>query len=851
LMPGTAQVGRPRQSTINGLPKGSLSITIDGVDVQDNLLRSSDGFFTYVRPRIDAIEEVTVSTAAPGAESSGDGAVQIKFVTRRGTNNYNGGLFWQHRDQSLNSNYWFNNLNGLPRNPIVLNQYGGNFGGPIPLLNFGEGGPVWNSGKDRAFFFVNYEEFRIPESINRTRTILSPTAQNGIFTFGSNSVNLLQLAANAGLPSTVDPTIGSLLSAIRASTGAGTIKPTANPNQQFFDYISRGGQKRYFTTVRLDFNITKKHSLENVHNRQIFRNAVDFLNNSDAAFPGFPNSGGQNSERFSNATALRSTITNNLINEARFGILWGNSLFRDTISPEQFQNQGGYNLNLSAPFGLTNATAGAVNAAGFSVAGVSNNRRSSPTYDFTDNLTWIFGNHNISFGGQYKVVKLNSASINQLVPNVTLGADASDSAVNNLFTNSGANPTLPGATAAQVAQARGLYALLTGRVTGIGGSAYLTDEGNYEYLGDQFLGGKQRVYGLYVQDSWRARPNLTVSYGLRWQPQEPFTTGSSNFSVASDFADVYGVSGVGNLFKPGTLTGKAPTFRVVGAGYKAFKTDYNNFAPSFGVVYSPKFGENGFLKTIFGSQDQSVFRAGYSVSFVREGTNVLTSILGSNPGSLLDATRSVTTGNLPVGTLLRNLGSINPPAFPTTPPSVIVPTINDSTNVFDPNLSTGYVHSWSAGYQRQLGKDTVLEIRYVGNRGKDLWRQYDLNEINVVENGFTDEFRRAQANLLANNAAGGNRAGSFAFFGAGTGTQPLPLIQAYFNGATNPATYSSALYTNATLLNQLSSVAPNLLTFANLIENSNVRRNNALAAGLPPNFFYVNPTTRGGGAINT
>jgi Carboxypeptidase regulatory-like domain len=76
LLPGTASVGAVRRSSINGLPKGSLSITIDGVDVQDNLLRSSDGFFTYVRPRLDAIDEVTVSTANPGAEGGGDGAEQ-------------------------------------------------------------------------------------------------------------------------------------------------------------------------------------------------------------------------------------------------------------------------------------------------------------------------------------------------------------------------------------------------------------------------------------------------------------------------------------------------------------------------------------------------------------------------------------------------------------------------------------------------------------------------------------------------------------------------------------------------------------------------------------------------------
>jgi hypothetical protein len=92
-LPGTTTTGVVRTSSINGLPKSALTIQIDGVDVQDNFLKSSDGFFTFIRPRIDAIDEVTVSTATPGAESSGDGAVAIKFQTRRGTDEYHGSGF--------------------------------------------------------------------------------------------------------------------------------------------------------------------------------------------------------------------------------------------------------------------------------------------------------------------------------------------------------------------------------------------------------------------------------------------------------------------------------------------------------------------------------------------------------------------------------------------------------------------------------------------------------------------------------------------------------------------------------------------------------------------------------------
>ncbi|HXS01958.1 MAG TPA: TonB-dependent receptor, partial [Pyrinomonadaceae bacterium] len=163
LLPGVQTTGRPRTSTVNGLPKGALNITLDGVDVQDNLISSNDGFFTFVRPRIDAVGEVTVSTAAPGAESAGDGAVQIKFVTRGGTNDFGGSVYWYHREPYLTANYYFNNetlaptyFGKAPKNRILLNQYGVRTGGPIIV-------PKLFNGKDKAFFFVNYEEFRLPE----------------------------------------------------------------------------------------------------------------------------------------------------------------------------------------------------------------------------------------------------------------------------------------------------------------------------------------------------------------------------------------------------------------------------------------------------------------------------------------------------------------------------------------------------------------------------------------------------------------------------------------------------------------------------------------------------------------
>jgi hypothetical protein len=163
-LPGVQTPGTPRTSSINGLPKQSLNMTLDGANVQDNYLKSSDGFFTSTQVRTDAIEEVTVSTAAPGSESAAGGAVQIKFVTKAGSNNYKGAVFWQHRNDAFNANYFFNNIDGLPRDIMRLNQFGGNIGGPISI-------PKLFDGKDKAFFFFNYEDFRLPQTYNVDRTV--------------------------------------------------------------------------------------------------------------------------------------------------------------------------------------------------------------------------------------------------------------------------------------------------------------------------------------------------------------------------------------------------------------------------------------------------------------------------------------------------------------------------------------------------------------------------------------------------------------------------------------------------------------------------------------------------------
>ena len=894
-LPGTTTPGRPRTSSVNGLPKGALNITIDGVNVQDNLLKSNDGFFTYVRPRTDAISEVTVSTSNPGAESSGEGAFQIKFVTQGGGNQYHGGGYYYYRTPGLNANYWFNNrdlppdpITGkAPRTDIILHQPGVKVGGPISI-------PGLFNGKDKAFFFANYEEYRLPESAIRTRNVLSQAAQGGTYQFLSSSftppttgvgagtttctgsgstrvcaVNVYQVIANAAIPgafTTVDPTMSSLLAGIRSAIPGS--KATGDPNIDQSSFINHGGQTRRFPTVRLDFNLTKNHHIENIWNYQRFTGQVDFLNSTDPAFPGFPNQGSQGSVRFSDSMAWRWTINQNLINEARYGIVGGTVLFFPEIAASQFTNQApngqGMDLNLGAfaSGGLTLQSATVSRAP---------SRRNSPVREFSDNLSWIHGNHSVSFGVTVTDIRYYNQAITVVPQSSTTISSTLDPAPVNAFS------FLPSTT--QQNGAAQLYGLLAGRLTAFNSNARLDENTNkYSFLGPLNSRAQSQEWGLFSADTWRFRPNITLTMGLRYERQNPVKA-TNNTWAGVTYAGLYGESGPGNLFMPGTLAGQQSQYFLFGNGMRAYNP-VGIFLPSFGFTYSPNF-HSGMLKTLAGESGQTVFRGGYSIASVREGTGVFTSVVGGNPGGTLTTNRSLTLGNLPVGTYLRTSAPLAPAAFPATPNYPNPGLITDSVNAFKPNLKIGYVESWSFGIQREIKKVNVIEVRYVGNRGHQLWRQINLNEPNVIENGVMREFALAQQNLIANINANRCQAGqnpttnpgcqiNFAYFGAGTGTVPLPISLAYFSGLgpnvaggdpTNANNYSSSNFRNSTFTTPLNPLNPNVLNFAGTgglnstsFENRRTPLGqpcygvaNCTGLGLfPYNMFFVNPGKRGG-----
>jgi hypothetical protein len=780
---------------------------------------------------------MTVSGASAGADSNAEGAFQVKMVTRAGTNEWHGTLFEQHRNQDFNANYYFNNINSQPRDHIVFNQFGGMVGGPIM--------------KNKLFFFGHIEAFRLPQTYTEpTGMVLTPQAVSGIFTYKDSSgnvqtKNLYQLAASGGFPATPDPIIFKTLTQINSLVSGqpglkNRIASNSDYNRNNLDFQSTGANNRNFPTTRIDYNVTEKHHIEFVYNYQTNIRRPDGVNIGSASpiFPGTGNVlngtefGNQGGIAFSAVAALRSTLTSHLTSEVRFGLVGGTTIFNNGIAQSDFSQWNGY-----APvFGNSSCTAG--NSGNFVTCPyrtTGQTRRNTPVKQGNVNLTWSHMEHLVNFGGSFTQVNTWTTAANgtQFVPTVSFGLAANDPAntgATNLFTTA----NFPGSTPTNLSDAGALYALLTGRVSSIARSVVLNSQTKTygSYFPDVY--NHQREIGLYVQDSWRIHPRLTINYGVRWDRQNPPVNENAVYTRPG-YAGVWGVSGVGNLFAPGTITGSAPVFNAVPEGAAAYNNRNKQFSPSVGLAWQIPNSDFKPAQWLFGS-GHSVFRAGYAISTIREDGSTY-SVWNTNQGRTI--TTTVDPSNTPAnfgapGSVLFSNPSLPVKPGPTTPSFPIPAIAGNSVADFDPHLKVGYVQSWDIGLQRELTHDTVLEIRYVGNHGTDLWRQINLNETNIFENGFLNEF-----NIAANNLAIARQSSptSTNFGNQGLpGQQAIPIIQTALN-TTNDTTTATRLAQG-----QAGALATTIATTA-------ADMNRLVAAGKPVNMFLVNPTLLNGSAL--
>jgi hypothetical protein len=306
----------------------------------------------------------------------------------------------------------------------------------------------------------------------------------------------------------------------------------------------------------------------------------------------------------------------------------------------------------------------------------------------------------------------------------------------------------------------------------------------------------------------------------------PFESHGVAIQPTNGIAGLFGISGLNNLFKPGTLSGQATTsldFVNGKTGKKLYNDDWNNFAPFVGLAYSPNF-ESGPMRWVFGGEGKGSIRAGYSVSYLQDGFTLVSNALGTgatNPGLI-----QAVANNTPTGVLTAAGVPLTTPTFqiPITDAQNILISTGNGLWTFDPNLRVPYVQQWSFGIEREIANNTAFEVRYVGNHAIKNYRAVDFNEVNIFENGFLNEFLGAQKNLAINGGA--------SFAPGAAGTVALPTLSTLFNGLTAANGFASSTF--ITNLNN-----NNVGAMAFTLANSATYR--ATRASLSPNFFLANP----------
>jgi Carboxypeptidase regulatory-like domain len=739
LQAGAQQGVNSRDSTFNGLPGGAINITLNGI--ANNAQRFKSGgtsFFAFVTPRLEAVQEVTVSTSNLGANSTGQGAIQIQYVIKSGTNGFHGEVFWQHENSALKANNWFNNARNIRRPVFIRNDQGGALGGPII--------------KDKLFFFVSYAHVKTPQSTEYEARVLTPAAQMGIFTYvGSDSaphtVNLLDKARERGFPSTVNPIIAAQLQKIQSSTSAGAVSPL-DLFRNRVRWAAPSPVTNQFPVARIDYQVTEKLrlSVSDFYNRNVndrgFRGTV---------LPGIfttEQSVGQISNPYITNASATWTLRPNMINEFNFGIQGTQEIFNIGYDRSLFQPSL-MNFPLTLASGLE-----AINNPGF---GITFQPRNNPVYNLANNFYYQRGNHSFSLGGNYIRSRVNVGTLGDAgIPRYTFGVVSGD-LVDDIFNDT----VLPDISTDARNDALALYALLTGRISNVAQSVNI-DEKTKQYAVDQPVTSRERQtsFGLYFQDSWRVNRSLTLNYGLRWDFQgDSFNT--NGIYTSPTLLDIFGPSGLApgggdnspNLFNPGSLLGIANP--NIYQRSHTYGRDFANPGPHLGIAWNPSF-QNGMLGRVFGDR-KTVFRGGYSISYYSEGMLNFTNNAGNNPG--LRQTGNLVPGvDFDAGTL--SLGDTLP-AFNLFPGSFGSPLAlsnfaftTTTISTIDPKIRAPYVQTWSASIQREFGQGSVLEVRYAGNRGVRLWHTYNINEVNIFENGFLKQFQDAQSNLAINTANG-------------------------------------------------------------------------------------------------
>lgn len=665
------------QTHINGQSEDSIGYTIDGISGKAPPYGNFGQYAQMMITSLDSIQEFKVWTNGLPAEfgHASGGLMSVSF--RSGANQFHGSL----EDRYLNSDLMHRHYFEQTRGPINYHEIGASLSGPIV--------------RNKTFFYAGFQMHKESLQEGFIGTVPSKQMMDGNFDFGPGSNRLYDPFSTRGsgtdwtrtlLPGNIvpksmfDPVAKAVLALHpwRDETSPGTATPTGPTNNLSFTAPGAYNFKRY--DLKVDHQFSSTHKIFGRYSGVVHRSEGRPVREIDEALRhklwGDPYIDPQDNRNAVLSDSL--TISPTMFNEFRLGYNrrhysttpasynqnWGQKLGIPNVAPDRFPN-----------FGLT-----ALNPPG-------RTEQVGEDFTFQNNLTKVRNRHAIKAG--YELVLTRDNELIDVNPTGT-------------FSMGGTNqPNVPNT-------GNSFASFLFGTVT----------SANFSRANATFL-PRWAQHALYLQDSWKVRPNLMLEFGMRWSYESPFHTKYGQ-QTQFDPNSVDKVSGLmGAVAHPkGQLT----------------RRDLNNFQPRIGLAWNV--------------QPRLVLRGNFGISSV--------DILGE--GNFQEYSTSATI-NAPVGDPRHVfLLSQGPPSIPYPPqnPDGSVPYFGSAGNYsgrsvsyLDPNLRTPYVMNWSGGIQYQLGRTWVVEAKYSGAAGVKLIGTANINQIHFDisrDTAVLDQISRATQN---------------------------------------------------------------------------------------------------------
>jgi hypothetical protein len=736
-----------RNGAVNGARSDQSNITLDGVDVN----RDTKGYaFDSVLPITqDSVQEFRVTTSNYNADEGRSSGAQVSLVTKSGTNSFHGSAFWSHRNTYTSANDYFVKLAelqaGQPNEPpkLLRNNFGGSLGGPLV--------------KDRLFFFVNYEGHRQREAQSVVRVVPSAAMQDGVIQYlcadpadcpggpvqGLATTHNIQPGYFGVTPDqikTMDP-LGIGVSSSVVVPYLQSFAPFAANDTSVGDGVNYVGFRfKGPVAINTDWYIARAdYKLTRNGNHSLFWKGA-LRNDKTPDVPYLPGQGPLRSRvDFSKGVSVGYTavLRSNLVNNFRWG-----------FTRESFGQKGNQTADAIFFRGL-NDNEGPNNS---ELAVTNDTNYQVPVHNFVDDVSWVKGRHTLQFGLNISLLR------NPQSNNINSFSDA--------FANASwfdtASLAESGAEGHFDPDFEGLPTIDSGfdnsydypMMTLVGMLSQVDAKYNFTHSGSTLADGApvsrrfaNNNFEMYAQDSWKVKPNFTLTLGLRYSLfGVPWETNGLQVAPTRSLSDYFNSRGLGML-KGVPSNAQAPLSFVPGGpgnnGPGFYDWDYKNLGPHVAFAWSPR-ASSGFLHSLFGDGDKTTVRGGFGMVYDRLGPALLATFDANGAFGLSTALTNTggvqTPETAPRATGLSGFDNVpktdntGATIFAPAPSSTFPQTFPSGSEVgayavywgMDNMLKTPYSYTIDFSVGRQFARDYTVEVAYVGRLSHRLLTQMDL-----------------------------------------------------------------------------------------------------------------------------